>query len=46
MEIRDQLEKNPGIKTGEVTPDYNRCIEISTNSALREMIAPGCLVTI
>lgn len=24
--------------------DHNRCIEISTNSSLREMILPGCMV--
>lgn len=27
-----------------VEPDYNACITISTESSLREMIAPGCLV--
>jgi H(+)-translocating pyrophosphatase len=27
-----------------VEPDYAACIAISTNSSLREMIAPGCLV--
>merc|ERR1712157_487941 len=31
------------IKEG-VAPDYERCIKISTNSSLKEMIAPGALV--
>lgn len=44
FEIRKQLAENPRIKTGEVAPDYERCIAISTSASLREMIAPGCLV--
>ena len=31
------------IKEG-VEPDYDRCIAISTQASLKEMIAPGCLV--
>merc|ERR1712060_431695 len=27
-----------------MTPDYERCIRISTEASLREMIAPGALV--
>jgi Na+/H+-translocating membrane pyrophosphatase len=44
LEVRRQLAENPRIITGEVTPDYERCIAISTQASLREMIAPGCLV--
>jgi inorganic pyrophosphatase len=35
-------------KKGEklVKPDYERCIAISTQASLREMIAPGCLVIV
>jgi H(+)-translocating pyrophosphatase len=44
FEVRKQLEENPRIKTGEVAPDYERCIAISTAASLREMIAPGALV--
>lgn len=43
-EIRKQLAENPKIKTREVAPDYNRCIAISTEESLKEMIAPGALV--
>ena len=34
----------PKILSGEMKPNYKRCIEISTESSLREMIAPGALV--
>jgi len=43
-EVRDQLKKNPLIKTGEHPPDYTKCIAISTNASLNMMIAPGALV--
>jgi len=44
FEIRKQLAENPRIITGEVAPDYERCISISTTASLKEMIAPGALV--
>jgi len=43
-EIRRQLANEPRIKTGEVNPDYERCVAISTQASLREMIGPGALV--
>ncbi len=42
-EVRSQFESNPAILEGKSTPDYNRCIDISTKASLREMIAPGLL---
>lgn len=45
-EVRRQLRDEPRIKTGEVDPDYKACIQISTKSSLKEMIAPGMLVII
>lgn len=42
-EIVRQFE-DPRILAGEVKPDYQRCIEISTASSIRAMIAPGLLV--
>jgi H(+)-translocating pyrophosphatase len=42
-EVRRQF-RNPQIKNGEIEPDYQACIEVSTKASLREMIAPGCLV--
>lgn len=45
-EIRRQLQANPDIRTGDARPDYEKCIKISTDSSLIEMIAPGALVFI
>jgi K(+)-stimulated pyrophosphate-energized sodium pump len=42
-EVRRQFREIPGIMEGEADPDYARCVEISTKSALTEMIAPGLL---
>ncbi|MFN0093644.1 MAG: V-type H(+)-translocating pyrophosphatase [Dehalococcoidia bacterium] len=42
-EVRRQFRENPGIMTGEVRPDYTRAVDITTRSALREMIVPGLL---
>lgn len=44
LEVQRQFRENPGIMTGEVTPDYERCVSISTNASLREMVAPSLLV--
>jgi len=43
-EVRRQVRHSPGILTGEVDPDYESCIGISTAASLREMIPPGLLV--
>lgn len=43
-EIRTQLRENPEIRTGEAKPDYEKCIKISTDSSLLEMLPPGALV--
>ena len=42
-EVREQF-RNPRIKNGEIPPDYKKCITVSTNASLKEMIAPGLLV--
>mgnify|MGYP003289285326 CR=1 FL=1 len=42
-EVRRQFENDPAILEGKSSPDYNRCIDISTKASLREMIAPGLL---
>jgi inorganic pyrophosphatase len=44
-EVRRQF-KDPRIKNGEIEPDYKRCITVSTNASLKEMILPGLLVMI
>ena len=42
-EVRSQFESDPAILEGKSSPNYNRCIDISTKASLREMIAPGLL---
>ena len=41
IEVRRQFREIKGILTGEGTPDYSRCVEISTKGAQREMIVPA-----
>ncbi len=42
-EIRRQFREIPGLLQGMAKPDTARCVMISTNAALREMVAPGIL---
>ncbi|MDY4949965.1 MAG: sodium/proton-translocating pyrophosphatase, partial [Clostridium cadaveris] len=45
-EVRRQLREIPGIMEEKAKPDYARCVEISTASALKEMMLPGVLAII
>jgi K(+)-stimulated pyrophosphate-energized sodium pump len=44
-EVRRQFREIPGLREGRegVRPDYAKCVDISTASALREMVIPGAL---
>lgn len=45
-EVRRQFREKPGILKGEEEPDYSKCVSISTNAALKEMILPGVMAVI
>ncbi len=43
IEVRRQFREIKGILTREATPDYKRCVEISTKAAQHEMLLPSIL---
>ena len=45
-EVRRQFREIPGLMEGTATPDSARCVDISTRSALREMILPGVMAVV
>ena len=46
VEVRRQFKEIAGILEGTGTPDYGRCVEISTRAAQHEMIVPSVLAII
>jgi len=42
-EVRRQFREIKGIMEGTTEPDYERCVAISTDSAIRQMILPGVI---
>lgn len=43
-EVRRQFREIKGLMEGKVKPDYNRCIDLATKSALRGMLLPAILI--
>jgi len=43
-EVRRQFRERPGILNNTEKPDYKRCVAISTEASLKEMLPPGALV--
>ena len=45
-EVRRQFREISGLLEGKAEPDSARCVEISTKSAIREMIIPGLIAVL
>ena len=46
LEVRRQFKEIPGIMEGTAKPDYAKCVDISTQAAIRELVAPATLAVI
>jgi K(+)-stimulated pyrophosphate-energized sodium pump len=46
QEVRRQFKEIPGLMEGKADPDYEACITISTNAALKQMVIPGLIAII
>lgn len=42
-EVRRQFREIPGILEGKAKPEYEKCVEISTQASIREMMLPGVI---
>jgi K(+)-stimulated pyrophosphate-energized sodium pump len=45
-EVRRQFREITGLLDGKAKPDYARCVGISTDASLREMIVPGIIAIV
>ena len=45
-EVRRQFREISGLLEGKATPDYARCVQISTDASLKEMILPGIIAVV
>ena len=46
QEVRRQFKEIPGIMEYEATPEYDKCVAISTKASLREMMLPGAIALV
>ncbi len=45
-EVRRQFREIPGLMEGKAEADFRRCVEISTDAAIKEMIMPGLIAVL
>lgn len=45
-EVRRQFREIPGIMEYKATPEYDKCVAISTKASIREMMLPGAIALI
>ncbi|MEC3879843.1 sodium-translocating pyrophosphatase [Parapedobacter sp. 10938] len=45
-EVRRQFREIPGIMEYKATPEYDKCVAISTKASIREMILPGAIALV
>ncbi|WP_460765794.1 sodium-translocating pyrophosphatase [Niabella terrae] len=45
-EVRRQFREIPGIMEGEATPQYDKCVAISTEASIRKMVVPGAIAIV
>ncbi len=46
QEVRRQFREIPGIMEYKAKPEYEKCVEISTQASIREMMLPGAIALI
>ncbi len=42
-EVRRQFREIPGIMEGKATPEYQKCVQISTDASIKKMMPPGAI---
>lgn len=45
-EVRRQFREIPGILEGKAEPEYEKCVEISTDASIRRMLLPGAIAIV